>query len=91
MEVFGNWWHSPHEADDRIDRLMLLGYDCLVVWESKFRSEKPLVIREIQEFLEWQPDQEEPLLLLDEVSNFAIEIICALEEAEEFADFGKSF
>lgn len=47
IEVFGDYWHSEDNPQDRIDRFRQFGFDCLVLWEHEIKntSEKDLVMR----------------------------------------------
>ena len=53
IEMFGNYWHSEGSDSERIEKFKLLGFDCLVIWQSdlveKTREE---LISTIQKFNE---------------------------------------
>lgn len=51
IELFGDWWHRDQDPQDRINRCRAVGYDCLVVWESKFRQEPETVQQTVLAFL----------------------------------------
>lgn len=51
VELFGNYWHKGENPQDRINKFKEVGFDCLVIWESEWYSDKQYWINKVSEFL----------------------------------------
>lgn len=51
IEVFGNYWHSPEEEQQRISLWESSGLNCLVVWENDLRKNPKLVLEKFNKFV----------------------------------------
>jgi len=51
IEVFGNYWHTPEEATKLIRAYARGGIECLLVWESDFRSDPEGTVERIFSFI----------------------------------------
>ncbi|MBU2072716.1 MAG: hypothetical protein KKA68_20985 [Gammaproteobacteria bacterium] len=51
VEFFGNYWHKLEDELDRIDHYNKYGWNCFVVWESDYNTNKEFAIAKIKEFI----------------------------------------
>lgn len=52
IELYGNYWHTPHEATQRIKYWNELGYHCYILWESDFNNSNNDSIIKVLTFIE---------------------------------------
>lgn len=45
LDLFGNYWHSPNEVNDRIAHFKVFGYDLLVIWDKELKEEEYIHLR----------------------------------------------
>jgi len=50
VELFGNYWHTPEEAEDRKAIFKRFGYETLIVWEHELKNEIGNVALKLKEF-----------------------------------------
>jgi len=51
IEVFGEYWHTKEEGQERVNLFRQYGYDTLIIWTQEIRKIKELSIR-IKHFVE---------------------------------------
>jgi G:T-mismatch repair DNA endonuclease (very short patch repair protein) len=52
VEFFGNYWHKPDDEQDRINHYNKYGWDCFIIWEIDYNTNKELTIAQVKEFIQ---------------------------------------
>ena len=51
IEVYGDYWHSGDNPQDRIEQWNSTGCECIVVWEHEINNNQFVVKKAVNEFI----------------------------------------
>jgi len=51
IDLFGDYWHSGENPEERIEYFLQRGFKLLVIWESEWNEDREGVIERVNEFL----------------------------------------
>jgi len=71
IEMFGDYWHQGQNPQDKINRYLQYGFDCLIIWEHELR-ERQNTLNRIKEFNNIQSNPEFAIKVTVEVKQLSM-------------------